>query len=375
MIKVLHVHGQMLRGGAETRTVELMLPMKQRGVHFDYCTFVDSKGPLDKRVRELGGNIYCCPLEQSDLCGFARRFIQFLKQTNYDIVHTHSHYFSGYLVYFAYKGGIRSRIVHFRNTTDGVKRTLQRQRYIRVMLGLIDKYATAILAVCRGAMDHVWRVDWQEDSRCRVIYNGLDLSGYQYLGTEREDVLEELKIPVDSKLIIHVGRFVPQKAHGVLIDAAANLLKHQPDFHFLLVGTGELLPSIQARVNSFGIDRNVHFMGLRDDVPRLLKASDCLVLSSRHEGLPGVVLEAIAAQLSVIATDLPGVREISEHSDLVTIVPFEDSGAICKNVLKVLTAAPAPRRPKVDFPRQFDLQHCADNLFEVYSSQMKHFRS
>jgi glycosyltransferase involved in cell wall biosynthesis len=370
MIKVLHVHGQMLRGGAETRTVELMLPMKQRGVHFDYCTLVDGEGALDNRVREVGGNIYCCPLEQSDLCGFARRFILFLRQSDYDIVHTHSHYFSGYLVYFAYKGGIRSRIVHFRNTADGVERTLQRQRYIRVMLGLIDKYATAILAVCRGAMDHAWGTDWHGDPRCRAIYNGLDLSGYEYSGTERTGLLEELCIPADSKLIIHVGRFVPQKAHDVLTDAAANLLKHQPAFHFLLVGTGELLPSIQAKVKSLGIDRNVHFMGLRDDVPRLLKASDCLVLSSRYEGLPGVVLEAIAAQLPVVATDLPGVREISEHTNAVSIVPVEDSSAICKSVLKVLADHPHRFRPKADFPRQFDLEYCADNLYEVYRSQM-----
>jgi glycosyltransferase involved in cell wall biosynthesis len=370
MIKVLHVHGQMLRGGAETRTVELMPLMKKRAVHFDYCTLVDGEGPLDKRVREFGGSIHCCPLEQSHLCGFAKRFIQFLKQSDYDIVHTHSHYFSGYLVYFAYKGGIKRRIVHFRNTADGVDRTLQRQRYTKVMLELMDKYATAILAVCRGAMDQAWRADWHGDSRCRVIYNGLDLSGYEYSGTERKMLLDELGIPADGKLIIHVGRFVPQKAHDVLIDAVARILKKQSNSHLLLVGTGELLQPIQAKVKGLGIDRNVHFMGLRDDVPRLLKASDCLVLSSRYEGLPGVVLEAIAAQLPVVATDLPGVREISEHTDIVTIVPIEDSNAICTSVLKVLADHSVRPRPKVDFPRQFDLEYCADNLFEVYTSQM-----
>jgi glycosyltransferase involved in cell wall biosynthesis len=374
MIKVLHVHGQMVRGGAETRTVELMPLMARKGVQFDYCTVVEGFGPLDKRVRELGGNIYCCRLGERDLYGFAKRFIQFLRQSDYDIIHAHSHYFSGYLIYLAYKGGVKSRIVHFRNTTDGRELTPERRRYVKVMLKLIDKYATVILAVCKGAMEQAWRIDWHKDSRCCVIYNGIDLAGYEYSGTDREYLLKELSLSADSKLIIHVGRFVPQKAHDVLVDAAAKILDRQPNSHFLLVGTGELLQPIQAKARSLGIEGKVIFLGLRDDVPRLLKASDCLVLSSRHEGLPGVVLEAIAAQLPVVATDLPGVREISEHTDTVTIVPVEDSEAICKSVLKILDEKAVRLRLKVDFPRQFDLQRCAENLYKVYIDQMNGLR-
>jgi glycosyltransferase involved in cell wall biosynthesis len=370
MIKVLHVLGQMARGGTEMRTVELMPLMARKGVQFDYCTLVEGEGALDKMVRELGGNIYCCRLGEKDLCGFAKRFIPFLRRSDYDIVHTHLHYFSGYVVYCAYKGGKKSRIVHFRSTGDGREPTQERRRYAKVMLKVMDKYATAILAVCKGAMDQAWRTDWQKDSRCRVVYDALDLSGYEYSGTERESLLNELGISLDSKLIIHVGHFAPVKAHDILIDAAAKVLKHQQNSHFLLVGTGELFQPIQAKVRNMGIDRNVHFMGLRDDVPRLLKASDCLVLSSRYEGLPGVVLEAIAAQLPVVATDLPGVREISEHTDIMTIVPVEDSNAICNTVLKVLVDHTVRPHTKVNFPRQFDLEYCANNLYEVYTNQM-----
>jgi glycosyltransferase involved in cell wall biosynthesis len=370
MIRVLHVHGQMNRGGAETRTVELVPLMTKMGVHFDYCTLVEGEGALDNKVRELGGNIYCCRLVEKNLCGFSKRFIQFLRQSDYDIVHTHLHYFGGYLVYFAYKAGIKGRIAHFRSTNDAVNLTLERRRYHKVMRKVIDKYATAILAVCKGVMDYAWRTDWHEDSRCRVIYDGLDLSGYQYSGTERMGVLNELSIPVDSKLIINVGWFVAAKAHDVLLDAAAKILKIKPNTHFVLVGVGQFLEPMQAKTRILGIDRNVHFLGLRDDVPRLLKAADCLVLSSRWEGLPGVVLESLAAQLPVVATDLPGVREISEQTDIITIVPVEDSNAICKSVLKILADHTVRPRTKVKFPRQFDLEYCANNLYEVYTNQM-----
>ncbi|OHB59877.1 MAG: hypothetical protein A2173_11995 [Planctomycetes bacterium RBG_13_44_8b] len=355
------------------RTLELMPLMTEKGVHFDFCTFTEDKGPLDDRVRQYGGKVFCVKYKKPDFITFGKRFIEFLKQSDYDIIHTHSHYFSGYLVYLAYKAGIKSRIVHFRITTDAAKPTLLRKLYGKVMLKMIDKHATSILAVCKGAMEHSWGHDWLNDSRCCVIYNGLDLSGYKRTGKKKEEVLEELGIPADSKLIINVGRFLPQKAHEVLIKSAAMMLKQQPGFHFLLVGIGPLLEEMQTKVAQLRISQNVHFLGLRDDVPRLLKASDCFVLSSHFEGLPGVVLEAMAAELPIVATDLPGVREIAEHTNLIKIVPVQNSEAICKNVLEVFNNQQAFSQIYNPFPAEFDLQNCANNLYEVYIEQLNKY--
>jgi len=369
MISVLHIHGRMAHGGAEIRTVELMPLMAEKAVHFDYCTLTEQEGALDAKVRQLGGNVHTCRL-RPDTWSFGKRFVRFLKQSNYDIIHTHLNFFSGYIVRLAYKAGIKSRIVHFRNVTPTSYRTLRKRLYTGIMHKLIDKHATAILAVSRSAMESSWGRNWQKEPRCQVVYNGLDLSAFQGNGNERQSVLAELGLPQECKLVINVAIFRAQKAPDVLLDAAASIIQEQPDCHFLFAGIGELLETMQAKVRQLGISKNVHFLGLRNDVPRLLKACDCFVLSSRWEGLPGVVLESVAAQLPVVATDLPGVREIAEHTDLITTVPVGDSDAICKETLKVINRGRVQHRSEKPFPLAFDLSRCAEKLFEIYISQV-----
>lgn len=367
MIKVLQVHGQMAYGGAEKRTVELMPLLTEKGVHFDYCTFVEEEKPLDAKILEYGGNIYTCCL-RPDVWSFGKRFIRFLRESDYDIVHTYSHYFSGYLVHLARKAGIESRIVHFRNTSDGRALTFRRKLYHKIMRKLVDKHATAILAVSRAAMEFAWGQDWKKDSRCSVIHNGLDLSGYERTGNERQDVLKEFGIGGDSKLIINVASFTSQKAHDVLLDAAAEVISRDKKAHFILVGDGVLRSEMENKAAQLLIEHNVHFTGVRDDVPRLLMASDCFVLASRWEGLPGVVLESLAAQLPVVATDLPGVREIAEHTDLIRTVPLNHSRALGEEILEVIKKG-KPRATK-PFPSEFSLSRCADKLYDVYKSQI-----
>ena len=365
MIKVLHVFGRMNRGGAEMRTLELIPLLRDKGVRFDFCTVNLGEGTLDEKIRELQSEVFPCPLRPGAY-SFGRRFLQLLRQSDYDIVHSHVHYFSGNIVRLAHKAGVPGRIVHFRNTFDGQPDNFTRRLYRKTMRRMADKHATMILAVCRGAMEFGWGKDWQKDPRTKVIYNGLDLTPFRTNGYERESLLQELGLSDKHRLIIHVGRFHRQKAHDVLLDAAAKTIAADPNFHFLLVGDGALRTQIEDRACTLAITDNVHFLGLRTDVPVLLRASDCFVLSSRWEGLPGVVLEALAAGLPVVATDLPGVREIAEHTELIKIIPLNDSNALAGQIIKTFKTIHARPRVERALPGEFNLQNCATKLFEVY---------
>ena len=173
-------------------------------------------------------------------------------------------------------------------------------------------------------------------------------------------------LPRDSRLVISVGRLELPKAHDVLLDAAARAIAEDSRLHFMLVGDGTLRREMESKARHLNIDRNVHFLGVRDDVPRLLMGSDLFVLSSRREGLPGALLEAIAAGLPVVATNLPGVREVAEHTTLITTVPVENAGALAASIVETLKGgneridAPAP------FPSAFELQSCAENVYTMY---------
>ena len=371
MIKVLHIFGKMDRGGAEMRTLELMPLLKEKGVRLDFCTLASSEraGHLDQQIRELGGEVFRCPIRPG-LLTFGRRFLKFLRGADYDIIHSHVHYASGYIVHLARRGGVRGRIVHFRNTTDGRALTWRRRLYKALMLRMANRNATAILAVCRGAMDFAWGPDWQSDPRTAVIYNGLDTSKYEHIACDRQGLIGELSLSPDCRIVISVAHIHRQKAHDVLLDAASAVVAKNPKVIFLLVGDGVLRLEMEQKAKELGLGDNVYFLGLRSDVPRLLKSSDCFVLQSRWEGLPGVVLEAVAASLPVVGTDLPGVREIAEHTDLVSIVPVEDSKALADRLLTVIEATTQEKSSR-PFPKEFDLDNCAEKLFDVYSSQVR----
>jgi len=226
-------------GGAEMRTIQLMPLLASRGVHFDFCVVSPGKGQLDDQIYEMGGKIFACQLKP-DILNFQRKFPAFLKQSDYDIVHCHGHLSCGYILYLSHKAGIKGRIAHFRSIGDGKNITIKRKIYHNIMRRMANKYATAILAVCHGAMECVWKQDWQNDSRCRVIYNGLDVSVFDNTPIDRKGVKHELGIPEKSTLIINVGRFNYAKAHDILLSAAKTVFALNNEIYLLLVGDGEL---------------------------------------------------------------------------------------------------------------------------------------
>ena len=119
------------------------------------------------------------------------------------------------------------------------------------------------------------------------------------------EVRRELGIPEGAFVVGHVGRFSPVKNHTFIVDIAADLVKQRPDAHFLLVGDGPLRPAIEEKVDALGLEVHFTFAGLRSDVPRLMKgAMDVFLFPSLFEGLPLVLVEAQAAGLQCVYSDV-----------------------------------------------------------------------
>ena len=364
MIRVLQVVGKMNLGGAETRLMALAKSTDKSEFYFDFCVFQDDSGDYADEIRKLGFGIVRCKLSEG-IFGFSRYFRQLLRKGRYDAVHCHVHEFSGLPLRLAAKEGAPIRIIHLRTTNDVSRQGLYRFLYRRLLTGWIKKYSTKIVSVSESAMVAFMGSQWKDDSRTEVIYNGLDVRPFQ-IPCNRAEVLSEFDIPVSAKVVIHVGNFKPAKDHEAFINIAEIVINKEKNTYFLLVGDGPLISQIQDLAVTKGLQSRIRFAGSRNDIPRLLLAGDCFLFPSRREGLPGAVLEALAAGLPVVASDIAPIREIASESPNIYVVPAGKTQEFAYKVVELLNKVPAKRAPG-QIPDRFNFNHYVRKIQALYT--------
>lgn len=318
-MRVLHIFGAMNRGGAELRTISLMPAMTEQRVQFDFCVLSGNQGVMDETVSELGGSIHYIKLSWR----FVWQFFLMLRREKYDVVHSHVAFVSGFILLMARLAGIKKRVCHFRNTSDGRSSWLRSMRN-GLLRFLIKHNATHILGVCEGALSGFIGESWRESPKCKVIYNGFPVARVVH----QQDFWREL-IPNYSgtKVIINVARMDVQKNHLRQLQIFYQVTLLHPHVHMVMVGlenadTKAQLIQYLARV---GISNKVSFLGLKSDVMRWLTHADVMLFPSLWEGLPGAVIEAASVGVPVVASDLPGVLEIARQLPAVTALSLDAS--------------------------------------------------
>lgn len=308
-VRVLQVVCRMDRGGAETWLMH-MLRYASPPLEMDFLVHTAGDAAYDEEILGMGSRILRCPDPRTRPVGYTPALLRVLREEGpYDVIHCHLHEFNGWVLMAARLAGISARIAHSHASSEIMHIEAERNPASRLrgalMRGLIRRHATLGLAASRGAAAALFGRRWSADPRWRVFHCGIDLEPFMCPRPERGSVLREFGIPGDAFVVGHVGRFVPAKNHRFLLEFAAIAAARDPSFYLLLVGDGELRPMIEARLDQLGLTGRVIIAGSRADVPRLLLgAMDLLVLPSLTEALPLVVLEAQAAGLPVLASDV-----------------------------------------------------------------------
>ncbi len=304
-IRILHVLGMMERAGAETWLMHILRGLDRSRYQMDFVVHVPGAHAYDDEVRALGSNLFVLPYIHRPLT-YAREFTRVLREHGpYDIVHSHVHQYSGFVLRLAKRAGVPVRIAHSHlDASDTEARAgLPRRAYLRLMRRWLDQNMTAGLSVSGQAADDLFGPRWGHDPRHRLLYCGIDMEPFRQ-PVCRAAVRAEFGIPDDAFVIGHVGRFTEQKNHAFLLEIAAAVLAREPDVRFLLVGEGELRAVMEAKAAALGIAGRVIFAGVRSDVPQLmLGAMDAFLLPSLYEGLPLVLMEAQAAGLPCVYSD------------------------------------------------------------------------
>jgi len=145
-----------------------------------------------------------------------------------------------------------------------------------------------------------------------------------------------LGLPSDEILVGCVGKLRPEKGHRYVIEAVASLVPKFPRLRLVLVGDGPERGNLEHQARNQGVASHIFFFGNRQDIPELLEAFDLFVLGSFYEGMSNAILEAMAASLPVITTNIPENREIVQSGVNGFLVPPRDSSAIAQALRKLI---------------------------------------
>jgi glycosyltransferase involved in cell wall biosynthesis len=179
-----------------------------------------------------------------------------------------------------------------------------------------------------------YRVGRQE--QFTVIYTGIDPAPFR-LPVDISYLMASLGIPTSAPVVGSVGRLSTQKSPSDFVRVAEIIHRSKPDAHFVWVGDGPLEQDVRKLSTSLQLDSAIHWLGQRSDIQQLLHLFDCLILTSRWEGFPLVVLEAMAAGVPMVATDILGTRELIQHGVNGWLAPARDTEALAGWVLELLT--------------------------------------
>jgi glycosyltransferase involved in cell wall biosynthesis len=308
---------------------------------------------------------------------FSRRFRTVLRDGKYDVVHSHVLFFSGALLRWADQEGVPIRIAHSHNADDGKPVTFHRGFYRRTMKSWINRYATHGLAASKLAAIELFGENWTADDRFQILRFGLDLRPFQE-PVDRCQIRAKLGIPCGAPVVGHVGRFDQSKNHRFLLEIADAVLKIRADIHFLLVGDGRLRSEIETQARAMGLSGNMHFTGIRTDVPRLMRGGmDLFVFPSISEGFGFSLLEAQAAGLHCLVSDsVP--RDAACVPDSAEFLSL--SAGSLHWAARVMSKLETPRLKSAvtvndQFQNLFSMQTSLDQLVRIYSSNRNLDRS
>lgn len=322
-VHVLVLDTVMDRGGAEAMIMNYMRNINRDIIKFDFLTNRDYRAAYEDEIESLGGKVYhMCPMYPGKFHRYKKEVREFLKEhPEYKIIHSNLEERSYLPLKVAKKMGVPVRISHSHNRPLGINPKLIVRYYFRFMLKF---YNTHMFACGEEAGD--WLYGKKNRSNVTIMNNAVDANQYRYNPEVSKEMKKQLGIE-GKKVIGHVGRFFPQKNHDFLIDIFNEIYKKDKDTVLLLVGGGELDDAlknqIKEKVRNLGLEDAVEFLGVREDVDRIVQTFDVFLLPSLFEGLPVTMVEAQAAGLPCVISDKVPIQ--CDLTGNVWVVPLEES--------------------------------------------------
>lgn len=369
-MKIAHVIGSCSAGGAEMFVQTLLLQLKKRRdvseielwVMFQINDISNNKKKIDfedKFIKKLEDNNipvkFIGKRPNKDWLKTSKKLRELYRRFEPDIIHSHL----GSVTFHTCRGlsKFKTPIVQTIHSTV-IHHTLVQRFYIK-------RKISAFVAISKKIKKLISDKLKVNNNKIYSIYNGVDVNKFKP---------NKRKIKNKVENVISVGRLTEAKDHKNLFKAIKllkeKLIKNKIEIpKFLIVGNGELKKELKNLVLKLKINNDVDFLGVRDDIPKLLSESDIYVMSSEREGLSISLIEAVASEIPIVATDAGSNSEIVKDGKNGEIVPIQNSQKLAESLYKLITNKDLRVKYKNNSQKlikKFEIENSAAKHYEMY---------
>lgn len=303
--KLLVVIQLIRRGGVELVAINFAKSIDKSKFDISFL-LLNPYEPQDEALKkelELDGyKIINMPKNVSGYLGKYRFIKNLIKNEKYDIVHSHTIFFSGIVLMAAKKCGVKVRAAHSHTIKWNREENLPYKLYKSVMRFFLNKNANYKLACSKKAGDFLYGEKTYK-KHGQFIANAINIADYSYHSDSRQDIRKEFNISENQLLVGHVGSVYKIKNQTFLIDVFREIIKKRPDAKLILVGEIFDKEPVDKKIEQYNLQEQVIFTGSRKDVSKFYSAMDVMIFPSLHEALPLSLIEAQASKLPCLVSD------------------------------------------------------------------------
>ena len=368
-MKILMLTQSLTQSGLEMIVYVLTKEILKKEINVEVCCY-DLLGPNANKLMNQGVKVHFLPRKPGIDWLYPLKLAFLIRERKINLIHAHNATAWFYGTWASILTGVP--IVYTEH--DRSFPTPLRLKYFHYFFG---KYATAVIAVSKAVKENLEK--YEHIKNVKVIYNGIDPDLFKPASIE-EKVLKKKQLGLNKNDFVlgNVGRMDYWKNQRILIEILPDLKKISPQIKLILVGGGEEEGNLKKSAIKKGVKNDVIFLGQRSDVNQILKAFDIFVFPSLTEGLPLVVIEAMATGLPIVASHVGGIPELVVNGETGFLVSPTSKEEIKEAIIKLLNN-PELRKEmgqiaRKRFETHFSLPQMVQKYIEVYEEVVRKFK-
>lgn len=359
-MKILHIDEQQTWRGGEQQACWLMQGLCSYG--FEVYAVGKENSEFINRLETISNiRTFTLPLRSELDLYSAWKIANLARKNKIDIIHAHTSHAHSLAILSTFFYTTPKIVVSRRVSFPPAKNIFSKWKYNYIDLIIPVSYYVAKILKEQGVVEN----------KIQVVRSSIDLSHIDVPPYRKS----ELEIADNIKILLNAGALVPHKDHITLLNAFSKVREKFNEVVLLIAGSGPLQNDIQAEIDKLNLSQHVRLLGYRNDVPRLIRTADMYVSSSWSEGLGTSVLEALACEKPVVATEAGGVSEMVINHKTGLLVPNKNPQLLAEAIIYMLShpeeAIAMATKGRKHVEDNFTVQRMVDETISVYQKLIK----